>query len=244
MTYDSIVDRIRAYLRETGHKNNLLDEKVQVSARPLSPEEVIGNPEHDDYPLVTGRERMMEAVLRGARGHAFTDMYGRWDGTLREVCEIAPVNNFRRAILVATLNAAMRLMDDASGTVHCKDSDPVECGRALPDFLTSEGLRPPVALIGCQPRLAEAAASLGELRIVDMDPKNIGQTRAGVEVLGPERTAEALAGAGCALVTGSTIVNGSIERFLDLDIPTVFYGVTIAGAARLLGLRRYCPKGA
>ena len=40
-------------------------EKVSiVSARDLSPEEAIGKPDRDDYPLLTGKEVMMEARIR------------------------------------------------------------------------------------------------------------------------------------------------------------------------------------
>jgi uncharacterized protein (DUF4213/DUF364 family) len=45
------------------------------------------------------------------------------------------------------------------------------------------------------------------------------------------------------LVTGTTLVNATINRFLNQKAQTVFYGVTIAGAAKLLGLRRFCPCG-
>jgi len=239
--YESIAQKMRSYLEETGRSRSLLDETIRVSARALSAEEAIGNPEHDDYPLVAGRERMMEAEVRGAKGHAFTDMYGRWEGSLRDVCRMAAVNNFRRAIIVATLNAVTRLTGDAECTIHCRDDGPVGCAGEIAPFATSEGLGPPFALIGYQPRLAEALAALGELRIVDMDAQHVGEIKAGTEVLAPERTEEALDGAACAFVTGTTIVNATIQRFLDLPIPTIFYGVTIAGGAALLGLRRYCP---
>ncbi|MFO8008874.1 MAG: DUF364 domain-containing protein [Candidatus Brocadiia bacterium] len=244
MTYESAMRRMKACLTEAGQRGDLLDTVVEVRARPLTAEEVIGNPEHEDYPLVVGRERMMEATVRGNRGHAFTDMYGHWQGELREVCGIEPVNNYRRAIIVATLNSVMRFTGDAADTVHCKDSGPVRCAEALPGYVESEGLKPPFALIGYQPRFAEALSALGELRIADMDAQHIGRVRAGAKVLPPERADKALAGAGCAFVTGSTIVNGTIHRFLDLDIPTVFYGVTVAGGAQLLGLKRYCPASA
>ena len=219
----------------------LADETVRVTARDLSPEEAIGNPEHDDYPLIVGRERMMETVVRGAQGQAYTDMYGHWEGPMCEVWETAPANNFRRAILVATLNAVMRHAGELPDTAHCKDAGPVECARELPAFLERTGLRPPFVLIGYQPRLAETLATVGEVRIVDLDVKHISQLRAGVTVHGPEDTAAILSDAGGALVTGSTVVNATLTDFLDLPVPTVFYGVTIAGPAHLLGLARFCP---
>jgi hypothetical protein len=241
MTYDAIVRTMQDHLMRTGRDNYLLEETVRVRARPLTTEEVIGDPEHEDYPLVTGREKMMEASVRGSRGQAFTDMYGHWEGTLRKICGMEPANNYRRAILVATLNAVMRAAGDIEDTVHCKDAGPVECAEQLKSFVAAEALRPPFVLIGYQPRSAENLAQLGELRIVDGDPQHIGEERAGTTVMDPDQTGEALNGAESAFVTGSTLVNGTIQRFLDLDIPTVFYGVTIAGAAQLLNLKRYCP---
>ncbi len=243
MTYEEIQHELREHLEATAGRHGLLDESILVSARALSPEEAIGSPEHDDYALVTGRERMMQADVRGACGHAFTDMYGRWEGTVGEVCRTEPLNNYRRAILAATLNAVMRFAGEIEGTVHCRDDGPVECARELADFVASGGYGGPFALVGYQPRLAEALSSLGELRIVDLDERNIGRTRAGVRVAGPGGTEAALEGAGSVFVTGSTLVNGTMPRFLRLAAPTVFYGVTIAGAARVLGLRRFCARG-
>ena len=40
--------------------------------------------------------------------------------------------------------------------------------------------------------------------------------------------------------TGSTAVNGTIDGILAVNPDTVFYGVTIAGVARLMGLKQFC----
>jgi hypothetical protein len=241
MTPEELYTRLRGHLEARARACGLADDRILVRAHALSPEEAIGSPEHDDYSLVVGRERLMEAELRGALGHAFTDMYGQWSGPLRDVWAMAPTNNFRRAILVSALNAITRLTGEGARTLHCKNTGPVDCAGRLGPYLAREGLRPPFALIGYQPRLAEALAELGELRIVDGDARNIGEWRAGVRVGGPAETDAALRGAGGALVTGSTIVNATLVRFLGLGVPTVFYGVTVAGAASILGLTRYCP---
>jgi uncharacterized protein (DUF4213/DUF364 family) len=150
-------------------------------------------------------------------------------------------NDFRRAILVATLNAVMRFTGEVRDTVHCKDDGPVQCAKCLRSFVADQRLRPPFLLIGYQPRLAETLASLGELQVVDRDVRNIGQIRAGTIVGDPAETEKALRRAGCVFVTGSTIVNGTIVHFLDRTVPTVFYGVTISGPAVVLALSRYCP---
>jgi hypothetical protein len=47
------------------------------------------------------------------------------------------------------------------------------------------------------------------------------------------------------LITGSTLVNGTIDGLMESALRhqkrAVFYGTTIAGAAYLLGLERLCP---
>jgi hypothetical protein len=52
MTYEKILGELRKHLEVTAGRNGLLDQSVLVSARPLSPEEAIGDPEHGDYALV------------------------------------------------------------------------------------------------------------------------------------------------------------------------------------------------
>ena len=46
-----------------------------------------------------------------------------------------------------------------------------------------------------------------------------------------------------ALVMGTTVVNGTLEAILEVaGAKAVFYGISIAGVARLLGLERFCPR--
>ena len=45
------------------------------------------------------------------------------------------------------------------------------------------------------------------------------------------------------LVTGTTLVNGTLPIFLGAK-PIVFYGTTIAGAAYLMGWERFCASSA
>jgi len=45
------------------------------------------------------------------------------------------------------------------------------------------------------------------------------------------------------LVTGTTVVNGTIKPILEIaGGNVVFYGISIAGVARLLGPERFCPR--
>ena len=46
-----------------------------------------------------------------------------------------------------------------------------------------------------------------------------------------------------ALVTGTTVVNGTLAPILKVaGAKAVFYGISIAGVAELLGLTRFCPR--
>ena len=46
-----------------------------------------------------------------------------------------------------------------------------------------------------------------------------------------------------SLVTGTTVVNGMLEAMLEVaGAKVVFYGISIAGVAELLGLMRFCPR--
>jgi uncharacterized protein (DUF4213/DUF364 family) len=234
---------LRDYLKKLIEERGWGGDRVTVRARTLTPEEAIGSPEDDDYPLVRGRERLIEADFRGARGQAFTDMSGDFEGTLEEIAGMEAANNFRRAVFIATLNAVMRHAGRAERTVHCRDEEPVRCARELPDRLAREGPVQKVALVGLQPRMLESLSRRFEVRTTDMDAGNIGRSRAGVVIEATERAAEHIAWCDAAVVTGTTVANGTIERFLDTGKTTVFFGVTCAGAAAVLGLDRFCPRG-
>ena len=42
------------------------------------------------------------------------------------------------------------------------------------------------------------------------------------------------------LCTGSTLCNGSIVDYLNLDTEVLFFGTSASGAAALLGFKRVC----
>ena len=224
------------------NENGLEGEEVVIRATTLSTEQAIGNPEDKDYPLVRGVERLMQAEFRGSRGQAFTDMYGDFTGRLSEIAEMDLKNNFRRAVFISSLNAVTNHLGLINQTVHCKDKQPRECATELASYIEKSYSQPRIAMVGFQPRMAEALAKQFELRVSDMDRDNIGQEKFGVKIDDPRQTAENLKWCDIALVTGTTIVNDTIDQFMTSK-PVVFYGVTISGAAKLLGLNRFCPFG-
>ena len=222
--------------------NGLESEEVVIQANTLSPEEAIGNPEDKDYPLIIGVERLMQAEFKGSLGQAFTDMYGNFSSRLSDIVEMELTNNFRRAIFISSLNAVMRYLGLIAQSVHCRDNEPRECSQELVKYIEQNYGRPRVAMAGFQPRMVEVLAPKFELRVTDLSQDNIGTQKFGVNIYGPEETAEHLDWCDIALVTGSTVVNDTINQFITPK-PVIFYGITISGVAKLLGLNHFCYHG-
>lgn len=220
------------------------NEKVYiVSARDLTPEEAIGKPDRDDYPLLNGKEVMLEAQFRGGTGQAFTDQPGRFEGTLDEVLQMPLDTNFRRAVFVATLNAIMRSLKQVKATVHCKDNEPAMCARQLPEYIHKHYGCPKIAFVGFQPAMIQALKNAAfDLRVTDLNPDNIGQIRCGVRIDAATLNVENAIWADIVLSTGSVLVNDTY-RELQQGKPVIYYGVTAAGLAELFDFPRLCFCG-
>ena len=235
---------LERFIQEVGKlisEHSLGNETVSVSARPLTPEEAIGNPSHNDYPLLKGKERMMQAVFQDTKGHAFSDHTGNFSGSLFQVMNLPMDSNFRRALLVATANAVLRKMSIVTKSCHCKDHDPVMCASYLTDTLLPFSPKK-IGMIGDQPRLLEAVARNFEVRLCDRDPEKVGTVQTGIVVEDAEVYRDIKNWADLLLVTGTTLVNDTIDNFTG-DAPIVYYGITISGAAQLLDLNHFCPLG-
>ncbi len=222
---------------------DIKDGIVRIKTKVLSAEEAIGNPEHNDYPIQKGRERLMQADFNGAYGVAFTDMFGDYEGSLYEIANMELKNNFRRAIFISTINAALNCLGLIDKTSHCKDAGPVNCRKRIVGFIRDNFGNPKIFQAGFQPRFVEALSKEFELRVTDIDKENIGKKINGVTVESPEDTGKNIEWCDLIFATGSTFVNNTYKQFIVKSKPTVFYGVTCAGAVYLSNLKRYCPEG-
>ncbi len=234
---------LREQILKVIDEHKLPDGIVQVKAITLSPEEAIGNPEHNDYPIQKGRERLMQAEYESAFGVAFTDMFGNFEGSLYEIINMELKNNFRRAIFISTINAVLRYLGLIDKTGHCRDKGPVVCQRHVVEFIKERFGNPKIFQAGLQPRLAEALSREFELRVTDMDKDNIGEKINGVVVEPPDNAAGNIKWCDLIFATGTTFANETYRELIIEGKPTVFYGVTCAGAVYLLNLERYCPEG-
>ncbi len=237
--YNDIKERFFNLIKE----KDLMSSKVEVvSARTLTSQEVIGKPERDDFPLLKGKEVMLQANFKGSLGQAFTDMPGNYSGTLREVFEMPLTNNFQRAIFTASINAVLRHLNFISKTVHCRDKEPGECAAHLADYIKERFGQPRIAFVGMQPAMVEALSTHFKIRVADLDPDNIGRKKCGVIIEDVSLTKEILSWADIVLATGTTVVNNTLTSLL-IEKPIIFYGVTIAGVAYLKGYEQYCFCG-
>lgn len=237
----SALEAVREKAIRLWKSKGLMEECVTITAGPLSAEQAIGNPAGGDFPIQKGKEKLMEASFRGSRGQAFTEKYGCYSGPLSEIAALPMNDNFNRAVFVSTLNAVMRSLGMTEGTVHCRDSGPAECSECMAEHIRDRFGSSKVTMVGFQPAMAEALNQHTEMRLLDLDPDNVGRIKRGVLVEGPESAEDALNWAEALLVTGTTLANNSIDAFLA-DKPVVFYGTTIAGAADLMHWERFCPR--
>jgi hypothetical protein len=231
-----------------GERNLELSRAVDI--RPLLPRQAIGDAE-GDFVIKKGKEYVMEATFEGARGQAFTGNPCNWNGTLGEILSLDLSDASSRGIFVAALNAVLRRLGLATGTIHCRDEEPTKCGTRIAGELKARFGSRRFGVVGLQPAILEGLARCflpESVRVVDLNPENIGSTKYGVEIRdGLTELAGLAEWSEVGLATGSTIVNGTIDGiigcFKDKGKPLIFFGNTISGAAALLSLDRLCPFG-
>ncbi len=237
---NDIYGKLRNALADIAGEHGFLNESVSINCSALSPEAAIGNPEHRDYPIITGKEKMVEARFADSRGQAFTDSYQNAEYSVNDLLELPLDNNFQRAHFIASLNAIYKHLGLTSETVHCRGDELTLCPLHLRKLFPAERN---IWLAGLQPRFLETLAESYKVRCTDMDAENIGKEKCGVTISGPEAGPENLDWADAVFATGSTVVNGSIVNFLNVRPRVVFFGISVAAAASILNLERYCPEG-
>jgi len=245
MTTEILYTKLQNSFANILEKYGLEDSEVTVDCRSLSPEEAIGKTRRRDYPILTGKDVMIQAEYKGSRGQAFTDSPSAFSGKLSEIKSLNPVKDPRdRGIFIAILNAVMSYLGLCSGTVHCRTDGPELCAEEMLNYLhRNYPDKKKIALIGYQPALLEMLAeSSYRVRVLDLNSDNIGKQRFGVYVEdGNSAKNEIIRNyADLILCTGSTLCNGTIVDYMDLDTEVLFYGITLAGSADFLGLKRVC----
>ncbi|SHJ86871.1 Putative heavy-metal chelation [Dethiosulfatibacter aminovorans DSM 17477] len=237
----SMMECIKSRFTELVKKNELMDENISVEAKVLTTVEAIGNPKRRDYPLIKGREKLMQAEFKGSVGQAFTDAPCDFKGTVREIMELELESNRERAIFIASVNAIMNFLGISSNTIHCKDEEPESCAEKLVESIKEKYGNPKITLVGYQPAFLENLSKDFALRVLDLDDEKVGTKKNNVLIEnGEESFEDALHWCDLVVATGSTVVNDTLSNFTESGKPTLFFGTTISGPACLMGLERFC----
>lgn len=244
--YLEFYEELKSRFMELVQSEGILKEEICISTRVLTAEEAIGNTKRKDFPIITGKDIMIQAECMGSLGQAFTDAPSAFKGNLEEICKLDLEDPHCRSLFVAALNAVMKHLSRTECTVHCKNQGPELCAKEAASYIRSHYGNPSIALIGYQPALLERLSKDYKIRAVDLNSDNIGQVRFGIQIEDgrkPEITKMLCEEADLVLCTGSTICNGSIINFLPYKEKALFYGTTLAGAAALMDLPRLCFAG-
>lgn len=239
--YETLKKRFTDVLKE----NNIENDPVQIICRSLTAEEAIGKTKRQDFPIITGKDVMIQAEFRNCFGQAFTEAPTSFKGGLWEVMNMDIINEpHERGIFIAAVNAVMSYLDLCKGAVHCRTEGPEFCAKDMYQFLRENYPdRKRIGLIGYQPALLDMLShSEYDIRVLDLNPANIGQIRYGVLVEDGSKVYDDVVNryADLILCTGSTVCNGTIVDYIDIDTEVLFFGTTLSGSAVLMDLKRVC----
>lgn len=238
----NIFDTLKDYFLEQVNRYNLDMDMISIVSKSLSAKDAIGRTKRKDFPIIVGKEIMLEADFRGSKGQAFTSTPATFEGSLKDILSLNLSDNpHDRSLFIASLNAVMKYLGKTDRTIHCKNDEPEVCAKNFPKFIKNEFDNPKVAIIGYQPAIIDNIKDFFETRVLDLNPEFIDTIQYSVKIEDGIRDYEdVISWADIVICTGSTLCNNSIVNFLSLNKPVYYYGTTIAGASSILGLNRLC----
>jgi hypothetical protein len=213
--------------------------------------EAIGDVVDTTFAIRRGKEVMLMAEVANFCGQAFTDQSVEWRGTVNDLFSMDIQEPKQRAVISASCNALGCMLGVSDKVIHCKEKEPILCADALLQFLdgnVENREEQKIALVGLQPAFLKALAQSqkqGCLRVLDLDAENVGQKRSGILIENGNCDTDAvLQWCDVALVTGSTMVNGTVNSLLEklesYGCRYWFFGNSIAVAAALQKQPHYC----
>lgn len=245
MTNQQLFQTIRERFAALDGIESLLASDDRILVSPLSADDILGNAERKDFPILGGKEIIQQASYGRGKGQAFTSRPSDCGLTLRELMAL-PLDSLRnQGIFIAGINAVMNHLGLSADTVHCKNEGPECCSKTAARMLRQSYGDVKLALIGYQPCLfANLSSVFPRMRVTDLGPDKIGTLHYGIKVEdGAAKQQEVCDWAELILCTGSTLTNGTFLPFYELALQgrnILFYGTTVSGTAVLLGLNRLC----
>lgn len=236
-----IYNDLKRKFKEIVDEYNIEEEKIIIKTSELTAEEAIGITERKDYPLLNGKEVLVEADYKDSKGQAYTDRPTAYSGTVSDIMELDLRDNRNKVLFIASLNAVLKYLGLIDGTIHCKDEEPEKCSLRIKEYIKEKYGEVKIALVGLQPAMLDHLKNDFEIRVLDLNEKILGKKKYGILIEhGIENMEDVLEWADLYLVTGSTITNGSVYNYLDRGKPVLFFGTTIAGPAYLNNYERVC----
>ncbi len=246
---DQIMQKVIDAARElTAGNDKLLNTPVEV--RNLTPLEAIGAPGNWDYPLLRGKEILLQAKFRESLGQAFTSTPSPFEGTLKDVLALDLNAAGNRAIIIAVINALLRDRNLISKTVHCRNSDPEECGKQITAILKKEHNPQRIGIAGYQPALVSSLIDYfgpEKINVTDLGADNLNKNIKGVTITdGITETAKLIEESDLLLVTGSVFANNTAEPFYQASQkgkPVYFFWHNSCRHCPYSWLRTHLPAG-
>ncbi|MFC2070091.1 Rossmann-like domain-containing protein [Chloroflexota bacterium] len=248
MAVKTTIEKVKQKFQKIVAEYHISNELVEVTIGTLTARQAIGEPLRTDFPLLEGREVMIEAQFKDSFGQAYTDRPQEFKGSLNDVLSLKLDTNDARAIFGATLNAVMVHLGIVTNVRHCHDEEPEKCAVEIAQYILTNYGKVKAGMGGYQPAILENLVKVfgaENVHCTDLNPKNIGSQKYGVEVWdGRTDTKRLISWCDILLATGSTIVN---DTFDGIKAETaiqgkklIIFGVTGAGVSALLGLERLC----
>jgi len=246
----SILDNARIKLKKLIEKNKLdITQPVQIKI--LTSRDAIGDTGRDDFPIIKGRERVIEATFLDLKAQAFTDSPSEFEGKIKDILSLPLDSNEKRAQFIATLNVLLKYMNQIEKTLHCKDKEPINCAEEISLAMLEKFGNAIVGLIGLNPAIAEKLVyqfGVENVNISDLDIKNIDSFKYGVKILDGSLMNEMLIrNSKLILITGTTFINGTFDNIykdiMDFNKNYFIFGVTGTGICKLMELNHICPYG-
>jgi len=247
----TILDEAKKEFSKLVTQHQFGNQRVQVTVEPLSPKQAIGSPSRQDFPILEGREVIVEAQFMESFGQAFTDQPQRFNGTIDELLNLSLDTSGNRAILISSLNAVTSYLGMAKAVRHCRDDEPERCGLQIAKDLKDKFGNIKIGMVGLQPAILQnLAQSFGvdNVRCTDLNPKNISVYKFGVEIWnGKTETPRLINWCDLLLVTSSAFANGTFDDIRKEAVSAgkrlILFGITGAGVCAFTGLERICPFG-
>lgn len=222
--------------------NHLENEIITVKCEISNPFKNIKTFKQQNFPMLNGKETTIECIFRGHKGQASTSFPATYNGTLKEILYLDICSNsYDRAIFIAVFNCITSYLHHIPNTIHCQGNSPNLCAYKFKEFISKNFSNKNIALIGYHKEIITSLSSSHSLRVLDLDSELINKNIDGTTIEdGISNFSQVMEWADVILCTGSTLSNGTIVNFLNLDIPIFFYGTTISGIAYYFNLPRLC----